>query len=94
MTAFELIPNRGQKSFYGKAVVFRGADGKFFLRSYGTIVASVDREGNFSRHWGGYSATTMRHVDAFVSYFCKSGGGKKWWDAQPVTPSRFLLSCF
>ena len=32
----------------------------------------------------GYSATTMRHINAFIEMFGISGGGKKWWDALPV----------
>ena len=94
MTAFEIMPNDGRKSFYGKAVAIKAKDGKLFLKSYNTIVASIDKDGNFSRHWGGYSATTMRHVNAFVSYFGKGGGGKKWWLEQPVTPDKMSLSCF
>ena len=94
MTAFEIMPNDGRKSFYGKAVAIKAKDGKLFLKSYNTIVASIDKDGNFSRHWGGYSATTMRHVNAFVSSFGKGGGGKKWWLEQPVTPDKMSLSCF
>ena len=94
MTSFEIMPNDSRKSFYGKAVVFKATDGKLFLKSYNTIVASIDTDGNFSRHWGGYSATTMRHINAFVAYFGKDGGGKKWWCEQPVTPDKFFLSCF
>lgn len=34
--------------------------------------------------WGGYSATTMRHVNSFLSFYDINGGGKAWWDMQPV----------
>jgi len=49
----------GQKSFYGNA---KAQNGKLY--SYGTLVAGVV-EGVFIRHWAGYSATTLRHVNAF-----------------------------
>ena len=83
--SFELSPvvdNR--KSYYGKAIVVMWNDNKYLL-SYNTPVAMVDKEGNFSRLWGGYSATTMRHVNSFHAAFANApGGGKAWWDKLPV----------
>lgn len=80
----ELCPNDGRKSFYGKArVLSRG--GVRVLQSYNTDVCMIDENGAFLRLWGGYSATTMRHVNAFLSLYGINGGGKAWWDAQPVT---------
>lgn len=37
-----------------------------------------------SQRRGGYSATTMRHVNSFLSFYDMNGGGKAWWDTQPV----------
>lgn len=37
--------------------------------------------------WGGYSATTMRHVNSFLSFYDMNGGGKSWWNMQPVEKS-------
>lgn len=68
------------KSFYGKAKVIE-KDGETFLQSYDTIVCKIDESGEFVRTWKGYSATTMRHVNAFIEMFNISGGGKKWWDS-------------
>lgn len=83
ITTFELMPNDNRKSFYGKArVLSRG--NVHVLKSYDTEVCMIDSAGNVKRLWGGYSATTMRHVNAFLAAFCKDGGGKSWWDAQPV----------
>lgn len=84
MTAFEIKPTDGRKSFYGKASVSEKENGAAALRSYETTVCSIDESGKFHRHWSGYSVTTMRHVNAFLSYYGIEGGGKSWWDALPV----------
>ena len=75
---FELKPNNGRKSFYGKAEVIENDNGDIELKSYNTIVARI-RHGRFERLWNGYSATTMNHVNAFIDAFGISGGGKAWW---------------
>ena len=82
--AFDLMPNDNRKSFYGKAKVYQKGENWFVLKSYDTEVCSI-REGKFYRHWAGYSATTMRHVNAFIDTFGLTGGGKSWWNAQPIT---------
>lgn len=79
MNVYELVPTDRRKSFYGKAAVI-STEEKEYLRSYNTIVASRDRAGNVFRHWGGWSATTGRHLIAFA------GINKKAWDAMPVIP--------
>lgn len=71
------------KSFYGKAKVIE-KDGETVLLSYDTEVCKITASGKFVRIWNGYSATTMRHINAFIDMFGISGGGKKWWDAQIV----------
>lgn len=81
---FELKPVNGQKSFYGKAqvLVFMG---EHYLKSYDTLVCSYNpNSGAFWRLWTGYSATTMRHVNAFLALYGLPGGGKQWWDSFPV----------
>ena len=35
------------------------------LVSYGTSVARIGSDGTFHRLWGGWSATTGRHINAF-----------------------------
>ena len=52
----------GRKGFYGKCAVYESDDGEKALRSYGTIVMTKDADGVLHRHWGGWSATTARHV--------------------------------
>ena len=61
---YELIPQDGRKSFYGKAKVELAPTGTVNLYSYGTCVAFIHK-GNFYRVWHGYSATTMRHINSF-----------------------------
>ena len=70
-------------SFYGKAKVIIEGD-TAYLRSYNTIVCSIDKNGTFRRHWGGYSATTMRHVNEFMKQYGLPDGGKKFWESQEV----------
>lgn len=75
------------KSFYGRAHVVEW-NGKNYLVSYYTTVAMVDENGSFHRLWGGYSATTMRHINSFLHFNKLNGGGKKWWMDQPVEVER------
>lgn len=68
----------GRKSFYGKCKVYRMKDGTEYLKSYDTIVMRRDPDGTLHRTWGGWSATTGRHVVAF------GGPGKAEWDKMEV----------
>ena len=79
VTSFDLRPNNGRKSFYGKAQVIL-ANGCAYLKSYDTIVAAIDSNGCFYRLWNGYSVTTMNHVNAFIALYGVPGGGKAWWE--------------
>lgn len=72
------------KSFYGKAKVIEKDNGEKVLQSYNTEVCKITEGGEFVRLWSGYSATTMRHINSFLQFFGIAGGGKAWWDAQPV----------
>ena len=65
-TTNEIMPNDGHKSFYGKAVVFHFDNGTDVLKSYNTIVAVRNANGNVYRTWDGWSATTGRHIKAFL----------------------------
>lgn len=62
---YELMPRTSQKSFYGKALVLTFSDGSKVLQSYSTWVAKIDANGNITRLWGGWSATTGKHIAAF-----------------------------
>ena len=79
MKTFDLpVMSDRAKSFYNKAVVIEHNNGDIELRSYNTIVCRI-RNGKFERLWDGYSATTMRHINAFVDFYGIEGGGKAWW---------------
>lgn len=80
---FTLTP-RDRKSFYGKMKVIE-RDSEKLLQSYGTIVCKLDSCGNFKRLWSGWSATTQRHVNAFVDYYdMPELGGKSAWTKMKV----------
>ncbi len=51
------------KSFYGKAKIIR-EDGKIKLKSYETIVATIENGKPQINGW--YSATTTRHIKEFL----------------------------
>ena len=65
MKTYEVNPIDGRKSFYGKAIVEEQGDSKR-LFSYDTLVAKIS-EGKVTLYpdWD-YSATTLRHVRAFL----------------------------
>ena len=65
MRKYELIPNDGRKSFYGKAVVEVADDGSETLYSYGTPIVKKTAAGELVKLWDGWSATTGRHLKAF-----------------------------
>lgn len=75
------------KSFYGKAKVIEKDNGEKVLQSYTTEVCKIGNNGEFVRLWDGYSVTTMRHINSFLSFFGITGGGKAWWNSQPVEKS-------
>lgn len=83
MKVFELKPINNRKSFYGKAEAIEKDNGDIELRSYNTIVARI-KNGKFERLWSGYSATTMNHINAFISLYGIVGGGKAWWESLEV----------
>lgn len=65
MRKFELMPNDGRKSFYGKAIVEIDNEGSETLYSYGTPILTKRTNGEMVKHWDGWSATTGRHIKAF-----------------------------
>ena len=65
MKKYELMPNDGHKSFYKKAIVMENDNGDKILLSYGTPVIELTSDGQLFRLWGGWSATTGRHIKAF-----------------------------
>lgn len=85
MSTVELKPIDGRKSFYGKAQVIFDK-GEAFLKSYNTIVCKVDADGVVHRFWDDWSATTGRHISAFVKVFADINvtPNKAWWNSLEV----------
>ena len=77
------------KSFYGKAWVLEDECGNKLLKSYDTIVCSIDPDGGFTRLWDGFSATTMKHVNEFNSQFGDGSRGKAWWSSCEVNKTYY-----
>ena len=78
----ELKPTSGQKSYWGKAFVATGRDGRCILYSYNTPIIEVSADRNkIKTYWCGYSATTMKHINDFMAglYGDREMNGKKWW---------------
>ena len=59
----ELKQIDGRKSFYCKAFI-KNVNGVETIYSYGTKILSR-RNGNITRYYDGYTATTGRHIKAF-----------------------------
>jgi hypothetical protein len=83
---WELNCYDSRKSFYGKAHVLEDDAGNAYLKSYDTIVCYIDASGHFHRLWGGYSATTQRHINSFIIEFRLSPAyaGKRHWESMEV----------
>jgi len=73
MKTFDLKPIGNEKSFYGKAVVVEHinslAQVKSTLKSYNTTVAEYNHDTNEMKVFGYYSATTARHINAFLDFY-------------------------
>ena len=78
MTSYELRPQNGRKSFYGKAIVECYENGTKKLYSYDTLVMSIDSDKQIHRHcatragrdaWDAddITTTTMSHIKSFLS---------------------------
>ena len=76
MKTFELVPINGRKSFYRKAIVETNGNISD-LRSFDTIVASLNHKTNKVTVNGWYSVTTANHINAFLDYYGKPQMSKK-----------------
>ena len=69
MKKFYIDPIDGRKSFYNKCIVTEQDNGEKVLTSYTTPVMKITTEGEPVRLWSGWSATTQRHIDAFLTFY-------------------------
>ena len=84
VTCTELKPYfDNQKSFYKKAYIYARGNGYVYLRSYNTNVCAV-HNGKFYRLWGGYSSTTMRHINEFRQQYGFDKINKNQWESMEV----------
>ena len=65
MKMYELIPDNGRKSFYGKSKVVIDDNGNETLYSYDTPIIERDVNGKLTKLWSGWSNTTVVHIKAF-----------------------------
>ena len=65
MVRYELLPDNGRKSFYGKAIVERDDDGTETLFSYGVKIMARSANGTMVRMWNDWTATTGTHIKSF-----------------------------
>lgn len=65
MKRYELTPNNGRKSFYGKAIIEVADDGSETLYSYNTPIIKKSSNGDLVKLWDGWTATTGNHIRAF-----------------------------
>ena len=79
------------KSFYGKATGFE-KNGKMILKSYSTFVCGITAKGKIQRYWNDYSATTMRHINAFLVNAGFEKMSKAEWLSLPIV--RFNATSF
>lgn len=91
-TVYEVTPLSHQKSFYGKAWEYP-IGGGWELISYCTKVARIvlDEDARFDeddsklvRLWGSYSATTMKHINAWLQWHGMKPINKKQWMEMEV----------
>lgn len=83
MLISELVPTNGRKSFYGKAKIY-SIEGTSYLKSYDTLVASVDADGKTHRYADSISSTTNCHVKSFVESASRDIGTTKEFYALPL----------
>lgn len=72
MKMYELIPDNGRKSFYGKAKIVIDDNGNETLYSYDTPIIQRDTNGKLTKLWNGWSNTTGAHIKAFCGLDKKS----------------------
>lgn len=89
MSIYSLIPLHDRaRSFYSKAKIYEDStSGIKYLVSYHTLVASFDH-GRMTKHWDGYSQTTMRHINEAARQFVGMTVTKKDWERMPVVPMK------
>lgn len=83
-----------QKSYYGKATIFEDHD-FIVLKSYDTNVVAIDKhENKIVRLWCGYSATTQKHINDFLTQNGFNRLSKKEWLKLPCVNSDEVFNVY
>lgn len=77
-----------EKMPYANAKVYVGEEGNIALQSYNTVVAVIDPEGWLTVN-GTYSATTRKHISAFMHEY---GKGYNYYDAKSAYLNSYELN--
>ena len=85
---------KNQESFYHKAIVEVDGFGVETLISYDTKILTYDpHEAEITKHWDDWSATTGRHIYAFMQRFGVEMR-KRNYESLPVGEEVTLWECF
>ena len=78
--------NGNPRNIYGQAKVFKKGV-TFYLISYETVIATYTKKGGLKRTWGGYSRTSLAHLNYFNNYMnLKKLSGAAWKSMEVHTP--------
>lgn len=81
MERVEKLTPRDAVSFYGKAKIIITDNSIIKLISYNTCVLEYNlKTGIIRKLWGGYSVTTMRHINAFLEMYHRYALNKQQWN--------------
>lgn len=83
MKEYFLKPSAGTQKSFNKALVREENANTAILISYNTTVCKIQNN-KLVRLWNDYSATTMRHINAFCTAYNLPPISKKEWETLPV----------
>lgn len=94
VTAVELTPiNTSRKSFYRKAHVLEDTSGIKYLKSFDTIMCSIDSKNNIKKYADVLSPTTRRHVNSFFDWYASDFNSKTFDKMQCDETPKLLIKC-
>jgi len=79
---YTIVPSNENGNMMANCEIHEYKCGRKDLYSYRTLVCSILEGGMFIRRWLGYSATTMKHINAFRKWYGLEPIHKKEWDAM------------
>lgn len=76
----------GNRMFGDNALIIHDTNGKLFLQSYNTIVASIDKAGRVHRHWNSRTKATSCHIGSFMKRVLGVDHGIDWFYGLRLEP--------